>query len=75
VLADIAALRELGATNAVQRPGQPSVSTDEVINPIQFAAEEALPTLHESSATPQDTTVTVTSTTAAGGETALTSSV
>jgi probable F420-dependent oxidoreductase len=45
VLADIAALRELGVTNIVLRPGMPSVSTDEVINSIQFAAKEVLPAL------------------------------
>jgi probable F420-dependent oxidoreductase len=48
VLADIATLRELGVTNVVLRPGQPSVGTDEVINSIQFVAEEVLPALRHS---------------------------
>jgi hypothetical protein len=46
------------------------VSTDEVINSIQFAAEEALPALQSRVLPLKDTTVTAT-----GGVTALTSSV
>jgi probable F420-dependent oxidoreductase len=45
VLADIAALRALGFTNFVLRPGVAFAGTDEVIDSIQFAAKEILPAL------------------------------